>query len=213
MDTKIFGFVGIESYDLIYYAANLIQNLGCNVILIDASEKRDKSLMHIVHCDFEDNSIYKFKDISFVSTSAVAALNFDNYDYAFVYYGKVKDTIKLVCDELYLVTDYQMHNLELLRQFCMTEVCKFILVRDRSYCNFSEKYLLEEFPELGLRTEDIFAVEDTDADVSTRLLLHHSASVKLNKISKSVKVFIFHLFDVDFTLKQMESAWKKITRR
>ena len=38
MNTKVFGFVGAECYDIIYYTAKVASNLGFKCIMVDLAK-------------------------------------------------------------------------------------------------------------------------------------------------------------------------------
>lgn len=211
MDSKVIGFIGIECYDLMLYIAKMLLQLKCSALLVDASYSQ--SLSYVFQGDIVPNEY-----LDLYGVDLLAGVDFfdpslaQGYDYTLVYFGFDQNGLQN-CDELYIVTDYQRHNMAAIRTIDPGNICRFLVVRDRAYYNWNSKSIVAEFPNLEISVDDIYSIEDSETDVSLRIALHHSAKLNMKKVSLDIKEFVLHVLDVDFDAKTLESAWKSVIRR
>lgn len=208
MDVKIFGFVGIESHDIIYYSARMATKLGYSALMVDLSE--DKSLACLYQGDYSKGEFVDVNGVSLVY-GELGRGYLSNHDYIFIYYGYTKTYLDL-CHEIYFVSTFQRNHINRLKGLSVPNVPRFLIVRERYLCSVDLNYILEELKYLGIAEDDIWVLEDTDTDRAAKVYLQHSRKVKLNKLSDSMKELVSHLYDIDESKKNIEKAWKSLKK-
>lgn len=204
-DSKIIGFIGIECYDLMVYVGQTLHRLGCSCLLVDNSE--DGSLAGMNEEEMSAGDVTGIFDVVLARLVGLDDKEACMYDYVLVYAGSA-DIRPEDYDELYCVTDYQRQNIRRLGACDLGDVCRFLVVRDRTVCGLNPEFLLDELGNLGLGPEAMYEIEDTQADVSAKLFLQHAESARFQKVSRSMQEFVMHVLDVDFETKDIEKAFK-----
>ena len=208
MSSKVFGFIGMECYDLIFYAAKAATSLGFPTLMVDLSP--DHELCYLYPGSFSSGDIVDVDGVSLMGGQLEKGC-FSGYDYIFINYGRNRALLDL-SDEIYLVTNFQKHNIAVLDGIVLPDVPRYMVVRDRGACSINYGFILEELPDLDIGEEEIYAVEDSDADIQARVFLQYSMKVKFSKLSDCVKDFVKHILEADFSHRDIDSTWKQLVK-
>lgn len=209
MSSKVFGFVGMECYDLIFYASKTASELGFEVLMVDLSPNKD--LSYLYPGEFNNGDTVDVDGVALIKGKLEKGC-FSGYDYILINYGCNPQSL-YICDEIYFVTNFQKHNISPLQSLQVPEVPCYLVVRDRGACSMNYDYILNELPNISVQEEDdIYAIEDSDADVCTRVFLQHSMITKFSKLSSSIKDFVKHVLEADFSPKDIDHAWKHLVK-
>lgn len=205
------GFVGIESYDLIIYLAMTMQALNTSVLLIDNSY--DQSLAECIPGLPEANDGEPVDYRGITTTKWLTELP-DNYDYVLVYFGKNTEFGLEDVTEVYLVTDYQKHNVNFLKSVELAEDnYPFLVVRDRVASKITPESIRIELEELGIPSESLLALEDTPADLNLKVMCQYNSLSGLAKVSDGIREFINVALSEDYDKAAVKAAFKVVTRR
>lgn len=205
MNNKTIGFIGIECYDLMLYIALTLRRLGCSCILLDNSE--NASLAYVYQGDMNAGDIV---DISGIDLGRMVAPNqpeLDQYDYVLVYAGFAK-VVPENYDEFYCMIDFQRHNVERMKAYQLGDVCRFLVVRDRTYCTLNPAYLIDELANLQITEDAVCTIDDSENDVSTKIFMHHTSRIRFLRVSVSVRSFVERVLEIDFSIKEIDRAFK-----
>ena len=207
MASKVFGFVGVESYDIAYYAARTALKLGHSVLLVDGT------VDHSVSCIYNGDINGDIVDVSGVHILASDPTPgvFKGYEYVFVVTG-FKTKILGMCDEIYMFTTLQKNHIKQLQQIEVPDVPRFLVIRDRAACPISTKGILEDLKQFDFMEEEVYELEDSDGDIESKVMLHYNAHVKVSRLSASVLTFVRHLFDTDATKKEIDRVWRSLQK-
>lgn len=212
--SKLLGFAGIESYDLMHYLGRTITRLGAIVLLVDNSD--DKSLAYSIpnFDEFSKLGILNYGNVDVVTNVGADAIADAKYDYVLVYFGfNFKDSLFQACDEIYFVTDLQLHNVfRLSRAELSADAFAFLLIRDRYSSKMSPDLVIEELQKFSLEKENVIYVDDSPEDVNSRILCQYNSRFSFKKVSKSIMDFIVKVLIIDFSEKEIVSAFKLAAR-
>ncbi len=205
------GFIGIESYDLMIYLAMTMQALNCSVLLIDNSHE-----LSLAECIPGLPEATNASPVDYRGITTVKGLNElpDNYDYVLVYFGKdIAQGLENV-NEVYMVTDYQKHNVNFLRSVELTEDnYPFLVVRDRVASKVTPESIHLELEELSIPSESVLTIEDSSYDLNLKVMCQYNSLSGLAKVSDSIKEFIRVALSEDYSEAEIRAAFKIVTRR
>lgn len=205
------GFIGIESYDLIIYLALTMQALNASVLVIDNSDDGSfaeciPGLPETASCEPVD-----FHGITTVKDMYVLP---DNYDYVIVYFGKNVTDLIGDLNEIYLVTDYQKHNVNFLKSIELFEGnYPLLLVRDRVASKVTPESIRLELEELEIPSESMVALEDSPTDLNLKVMCQYHSLTGMSKVSESVKEFLRLALSEDYEESAIKAAFKVASRR
>ncbi len=206
--SKVFGFVGLECYDLVYYTACLAKRLGKNALMVDMSH--DHGLQYLYHGDIHAG---EFADVDGVGLTMAPLRRgaFAGYDFVMIYFGNNSTNLSL-CNELYFVTDFQQNNIVHLKDIKVPDVPRYLVVRYSGACSLNTQFIINEVPNLALRESDVYMLDDTDTDVAARTYLQYSVKMKFTWLSGSIRDLVEHMLDTDFSKKELDKAWKSLRK-
>ena len=208
MSTKIFGFVGIECYDIIYYTAKVASSLGFKCLMVDLA--KNGGLTYLYHGDCTVGDIVSVNNVDLVK-APVDSKVFNDYDYVFLSFETNVSQLQL-CHELYFATSFQKNQIALLKNLSVPNVPRYLVIRDRGACSMNYKYILDELRNLDVSEEDIYSLDDTDDDIASKIYLQYSMNTKLGRLSSSVKALVEHILDVDTDKKSLNAAWSALKK-
>lgn len=212
-NSYVFGFIGGDSYDLLLYLGRVLNELDSNVLLIDRSN--NKALSLVFPSRLEDGEVsYKY-NIAIGCMIEPTEDVISQYDYVFINFGdNHKDEFIASCDELYLVTDYKLHNILALKDVTVSdEQCRFLIMRDKLGSKITAQYALEELADLNIGEDNLFTLEDSYADLETQLFCQYNSEFTFAGVSESIRSFIVAILCNEFTSKEITAAFKKASRR
>lgn len=208
MNTKIFGFVGSECYDIIYYTSRVATALGIKCLMVDLA--KNGGLTYLYHGDCIAGEIVSVNNVDLVKAPVDSKI-FNEYDYVFLSFETNANQLQM-CHELYFATTFQKNQIQALKGINVPNVPRFLILRDRGACSMNFKYVLDELRNLDVSENDIYALDDTDDDIAAKIYLQYSMNAKLGRLSASVKTLVEHILDVDTDKKSLNAAWAALKK-
>lgn len=205
-------FVGIESYDLILYLCRTLNALGCSTACIDNS--RDKSLAWAVPGGVADGAAASYQNTDFAA-GVDATVFVGKSDYVFVYCGfSLNGAMACNAEEVYVVTDYQVHHLEALCALkIQPEAFPFLIVRERVTSKLKPEFVMEYLQDFNFNQDNTFVLEDGLQDLEAKILCQNTDNYTFNKVSQGIRDFVVQALSVDFGTKEITAAFKTASRR
>lgn len=208
MNVKVFGFLGVDCYDVIYYAAQTAKHLGHSSLIVDLSSSRSASYLY--QGDYQEGDIVDVNGVSLVYGKLHRGVMSD-YEYIFINYGFTSSLLDL-CHEIYIVSDCKKNNVDRLKSIDLPDVPRYLVLRDSEILSISNEYFMGEFSKFDIGENEFFILSDTDDDRVAQVYLQYSRNVKLGKLSNSLCSFIEHMFDVDASKQDIARAWKLVKK-
>lgn len=211
MSTKVLSFTGVECYDLILYIARVYKQLDKQVLLVDNSTSQ--SLSHCVPGLVDVNAGTPVDFGGMTATKHIVAPP-SNFDFVLIYTGKNAHEIMDYADEIFLVTDYQKHNVA---QLLNTELAEdeepAVIFRDRVTSKITPDTIMAKFTSCGFNVKTLYALEDTTEDLASKVLCQYNTFDQFRKVSPSIKDLIIKVISEDFEEKEVTKALKQAARR
>lgn len=207
----VYGFAGVECYDLILYLAKCIKVLGAEVCIADCST--DGSLADCIPgleqgaFQTEFDGMLAVKGLSKLTDVLECAEGME----VLVYFGKTYTWLD-VCNEVYFVTDQQKHNVRALSKISAMNcaVHKRLVVRGGFYQKITAESINYELENLGIAANDVLYLEDSAVDYENRLYLQYGVVKKLRQISQDGKRFLKFAIGDGCEYKALSKAIKMI---
>ena len=211
MSTRVLGFVGVECYDLIIYIARVYKQLGKKVLIVDNSTLQ--SLSHCITGLIETND---GNPIDFGGITAVKRLKdlLSGFDFIIVYTGRHSHPIIEYATDIYLVTDYQKHNIEQLLSTPLDDDDEPVTIfRDRVTSKITPETVLSILSSHGFNTQKVYHLDDSTEDLASKVLCQYNHFDHFKKVSRSITQFITDVVSLDFDEKEVTKALKQAARR
>lgn len=212
--SKILGFLGVESYDLVYYLGSVMHALGKSVLAVDYSPLGE--LASIVPYGLSNGEVVEQYGVNIAKNVELDdVLESEDYDYVILYFSSfIKHDNVVDCDEVYLVTDFQKHNINnFLNLDLDDEQCRFLVYRNRIETKIDLMYVINALKGLEITEEETYVMEDAQDDYDAMVMLQYDSIVNGLRISADVSNFIIDVLNVDFTEKLISNAIKQLNRR
>lgn len=190
MTKDTMSFIGCECYDLILYLAKTLNALGASVLIIDNSDDHSLST-----CIPTLDSVGLGQPVDYNNgITTVRGLEDvpDNFEYVLIYHGK--DTLADLSqsNEVFLVTDYQKHNVEFLQQVELDDDnYPLLVIRDRVSSKITPASIQEKLLKFEVDPNDVLVIDDTNDDLQCKVLCQYNAHVGFLNVSTSIKEFIY----------------------
>lgn len=211
MLTKVLSFTGVECYDLILYIARVYKQLGKQVLIVDNSVSQSLSFCVPGLVDAKAGTPVDFGGIT--ATKHIVAPP-ASFDFILIYTGKHSHEIMDYADRIFLVTDYQKHNIE---QLLETELADdeepVVIFRDRVTSKITPDTIMARFTSNGFNVQTIQYLEDTTEDLASKVLCQYNTFDQFKRVSSSVKDLIIKVVSEDFDEKEVTKALKQAARR
>lgn len=196
---KVLGFYGIESYDIILSLAMVLHNLDLSVSICDWS--KDKSLACIIP-GLEEESVCEWNDIRVYRDDTIEPAV---TDYVIIYFGREENGIEL-CDEIYMVTDQQKHNVEMMKNLSIPESVYPVVIYRHFLSKITLKYLKHELEDKGIQDNDYLEIVDTEASVLNRVMYQYNVSKGFGKMDRGIVEICKYVAGTDFAENQINTV-------
>jgi hypothetical protein len=188
------GFIGIDKYDYILYLARVLNKLEKKVLTIDYSE--NQALTSCIPLPKGlDNKIVDYRGVKF--TNNLEYKEEPNvFDFILIDYGFNSSFNFNIseCDFVVCVTDFQIHNINILKNnLHIKELKKCLVIKDITKCKIKPTFVVDELGFDNLDKQDIFLINYDFIDLSCRILCQYDDIFTFNKVSGTVKNLIISL--------------------
>ena len=197
--SKVLGFYGIESYDIILSLAMVLHNLDLSVSICDWS--KDKSLACTIP-GLEEESVCEWNDIRVYRDDTIEPTV---TDYVIIYFGREENGMEL-CDEIYLVTDQQKHNVEMMKNLSVPESVYPVVIYRHFQSKITLKYLKHELEDKGIQDNDYLEIVDTEASVLHRVMYQYDVSKGFGKMDRGIAEICKYVAGTDFAENQINTV-------
>lgn len=213
MSNKVYGFVGVESYDLILALGRTLAVLNCKVLLLDKSS--DSTLMYTATEDVQSGSEVDYYNMSMVCKKPVVECEPDRYDYIFINFGRTSNDEDLArCDEIYLVTDYQLSSvLGVASVPIAADQSRFAIFRDRIDGRIDLDYAVLRLECQNITENNVYYLEDGPQDLANRVACQYDSVFYFDGMSSTIRDFILSVLNIDFTNKEIINAMRTLYRK
>ena len=196
--SKVLGFCGIESYDIVHLLSRTMAGLGKTVACVDYSD--DGALACTVPFGLSTGDEAVYYDVTIrnaANTEEALTDEYSQYDYLIFYFGKtIKPVALAACEEVYLVTDYQKHNINFLKNVVLLDAqYRTVIYRNRVEAKIDLRYVMNELQPLDVDDDTFLYVEDSQQDYDNMVLLHVA------------------ILSIDFVSAEIVKSLKQLTRR
>lgn len=211
---KVFGFVGIDKYDIIMYLSSILVNLNKKVLLIDNSETA--ALTYCISIPESLNAkkeVVSYKNIDFIRNQTKENFE-DRYDYILIDFGFKNHYQEIYeCDNLVIVTDIQQHNMNRLLELkgYTNEAHLVIKEVDRTENIMQVKNL---FCQQNINIKNCYYLRYDSVDQSNNYTLQYGKSIKVKTLSFEYKYFLKELAVslIDINKSEYSQAFKRLKR-
>lgn len=207
-ECRILGFVGCDSYDIIHYLSRILLELGESILLIDYSS------LQALSCGIvEDKEIVDFRGVDIAFDLELQEKLFHQYSYILLDFGIENNHKNLAeCDEIYLVTDYQLYKIQLVLNTVMDEEQqRFLILRNDVGIKVKEDAILIEFDGL-VDKENTYKLNSDEKDLKNCILCQHNGAIAFKRISGDMKELLVKILEIDYERKEILAAIKKAAR-
>lgn len=213
MSSKKIGFTGIEKYEIMHYLSRILRNLGQKVLLADQSV--EQALACSVPIPFPDTGeIIDYNGVDVMLNVTPEEFQHLDYDYILMDFGfQVHHPMLAACDEVYLVSDLQIHNIRNLSAMQLDRHQeRFLIVKEFYTGRVSCSYIYEEMNHLMIREDNSYALQLEERDYENCLNCQYENQISMKKLSRSVKGLLIEMLQQDFSKPQIEYALRMAER-
>ncbi|BCN32417.1 hypothetical protein [Anaeromicropila herbilytica] len=200
----IMGFVGCVSYDIIHYLSRILCNMNKKVVLFDCSNNNALTNSISRPLELTESSIISYRDVDFSSNYQNELLN--QYDYALIDFGinYNHDKIKS-CDNLFLVTDLQLHHAINLRELYLSSSKQNvkIIIRDVIKCKIKPDYITKLIG-ANLFEEQYYVIYYDAMDTEYMLSCQYDNEFSFKKLSSIFKDMLYRILIDQCSLDRKE---------
>ncbi len=208
LNSKIIGFFGSDSYDLVHYLARTITQLSKTVLVIDRT--RDEAMMVSVPVE-QGSGVLDYRGVDFTAETVDVANS--GYDYVFMYYGFDCQKISSKIEECYFVTDCQLQSLKKLKHLQVGEdQFRALIVRSTVPERNLLPYINIELGHLDFQKENTYVLPFNRNDVAAMLAVQYDSVYRFDGVSNPVLEFIIGFCSLDFPKKDVIAAVRFVAR-
>lgn len=212
MSTKVIGFFGQESYDIIHYTGKALAHVGCNVLAVDAS--KDLSLAYTFPSHVMQNGkILEYNSIDIARAYELEPSVIKSYDYVLMYFGwdYTNPMIKR-CEEVFCFTDCQIHNVQRLKRLDLeSSQCRFLVLRNFVTGRFTE-LIMNELKNLNFKDSNVLTIACNGIDELCKLQVQYDSNFKFQGISNDVVKLIGFMLETEMDPKEFKKILKQIQK-
>lgn len=207
MDRKIIGLVGASCYDVPILASNVLNKLGSSACIVDASKDKELLAMCNDSVSGDDFESFEFKGITVAAIKTVP----QTAEYIFIYFG-LDDNPKLAktCSEIWIICGWKHYEIKKVLEFSYGEAPRFLVLRDSYLKDNQLAWLAEQFHEIHITTENVFYLDDSEADTRFRYNIEYDNNFSMKKVGQSLKNLVINLLLPDFDRKTLSNAIKSV---
>lgn len=210
MSTKFVGFIGIECYDVMLYAAKILRDFHHRVLLIDAST--EQSLCSILPDGFDTAEIVSYKGIDLLTAYDIDLGSYSDFDYVYINFGW-NTTVKAIqqCEEIYCFTDYQKHNYKRLKDVQLDkQTSRFLVIRNEVPAAYVDD-VVEMLEHLNFNEQNVYGLSISQTDVLAMLRCQHDGTISFSNVSKDMQQLIKVVLEYDVEPKLIAKNWKSLS--
>lgn len=213
MAGKMIGFIGIEKYEIMHYLSRILFYLKQKVLLLDQSSERALACSIPVLL-YGNKEIMDYNGVDVAEGLGTEALRWLDYDYILVDLGfQVNHPLLSQCDEVYLVSDLQLHNIRNLSVLQLEKHQQRFLILKSFFANqINPRYIYEEMTPLMIQEENSYALSLEEKDYENCLQCQYQNRISMKRISKGMRRMLSDMLMVDFTRLQIEQAFRLAER-
>jgi hypothetical protein len=212
VEMRRIGFIGSEKYDIILYLSELLIKLGNRVLLVDySSEKALKSCIpfteHLTECNFRGAS---FLD----APQTLTDNDLMEYDYVLIDFGFMrKHEMVNKCDEMYFVTDLQIHNVLRVKDTTISNsIPRYFILRNTNDGRRFVSVAIENLRSLYAVKDNVFIIENDQVTDQRKLECQYRKTITLKGVSSEIKDLITMMVADVFGDREIKAALRKMER-
>jgi len=203
MDIKYLGFIGTESYDVAVLLGTLLEKLGSNLTVVDATPKGDLAccagLTGQGSAVFHDCLVVRGQLTEDDLSEYVVVLANEN----------LRAPLLSKCSEIWMFTDFQLQNMNFCRNIKVpAHVARFLTVSTSPDVSIPEEGLTELLRGINVRDEDKYTIS-TEWRYPFMFDLQNTSKMDFSKVPSSVAKLLTGILACDFDKKELNNVFKK----
>ena len=208
--TRIIGFVGSDKAEIILYLSKILTKLDKRVLIQDLSET--KALSYCVNSssqELEDIITYYQADFTNINELQTMVYDFILVDFGF----NLKHPDIKKCNEIWILTDPQIHHVMALKDLKLEKEQKRILIiKDYVHGKITPKYIMKELEEVSIAS-DPYKIYWDQEDWKQAVNCQYNNMAFFDKLSlEYLDLFAEQLEESGITKKQLKKAFKRVGR-
>ncbi len=191
METKVIGFCGCDSHDIILYLSRILVHMGKKVLMIDYSES--KALSSCIPKISGIDSINDFVEYRKTDFTEMEVNYFEQkkYDVVLISFGFKDNFDALNCDKVIYVTNKHKHNiLRLMALNTPKEAEKILLYRDKIAGGVSSKHNISLLSD-QVQESKRYVLKFSKRDIKSMFQVEYNPIFKFEWISSAMEDFLF----------------------
>lgn len=208
---KVIGLIGIDKYDIIHYLAKLLHTLGQRVLVIDGSSR--KAVTATLPAQ---GTVFDFGGVDFVAgfDKAKANVRLSDYDFVIIDFGfSVGSKLILKCDEVWLITDEQKHNIINLQNVKLSpKQPRFVVIRSDTP-NKLHSYFLQLLAPLGVTQNTVYHIMETKGSRHNRLQIMYQNIISMRGVSDDMLYVLTLMLAPYFSEREINMAIRNVRRK
>ena len=208
MDSKIYGFVGVESFDIVHLLGNVLSSLGFTLTVVDYSPLGDVIFTvpgydgSQVSYSYNNLEIYRSVPLEEVRPS----------EFMLLYFGmNVKHPYVAKCDEVWLFSDSQLQKINAICNVNLTgKQPRFVVFRDRQLTRATKSLILDELSELNVQNSNFIELDDDTSTLDLQFRVQYDSKILFKNVSSNICDLIVNLLEADFEVKDIKRGMKGV---
>ena len=207
---KVFGFFGVEKFDIILYLTKVLEVFKKNVLVIDVAY--EKSISSAIP-NSDELPVFNYNSADFISSDESLKYLGDNYDFMFIDFGfNVNHPLVNKCDEIYFVTNMYINNTyRILDAKLADDQERFLIIRDVENYKAVPDVICSAFASLSITKDTCFKLQENADDHYNKLDCMYNDMKSLKAVSEEMITIILLILSQDFLEKDLRNAIKKLT--
>lgn len=203
------GFLGLDSYDVIIFLARFLTSLGEKVLIKDYSQLGGLSYCIPTPVSLNpEKEVISFRDIDYIKSESNLNLE-EEYSFILIDFGlhTKHETIKQ-CENLYLLTDLQQHNIDYFLNMEVSDISVYFLLKN--YFNASNiKSFREYLNEKEFIVKNCYMYPSSERDLENKVLLQYSGDMKWKSLTKQMKELLYSILIETLSFSEKEVVKSK----
>ena len=208
MDNKIYGFIGVESFEIVHLMGAALQELGYKLSVVDYSPFAD--LMYTIPGYNGGNLDAEYNGIQFYRNATLEVVEED--EFIVLYFGmNLNHPLIRECDELWIYTNSYLHNIAAISNIKIAgEQARFLVFRDRQLTRATKQLVMEELACLNVNDSNFIELDDDTATLDIQFRCQYDSKIVMKGVSTSIQDLIATILESDFEVSSTRKALRKV---
>lgn len=207
------GLLGSDKSEIIHYFSRVLKNLGKKVLLVDWSETKalHYSISYPMALSIED-AVIDYRGVFYTNKKEITKTE-QNYDYIIADFGYELNHPEIKkCNELWIVTDPQIHHVKhLLSLELPKEMNRTLVIKDLVRGKIGKSYILNELKNLEVTDKNTYVLYFDEDDYKTAVDCQYNQVIRFDKVGREILDFFEDILS-DYSEKEVKKAFKRAAK-